>query len=52
MMGDNRNNSVDSRYFGFIERDQIIGQAKSVVYSLDINNYFKPRWERFFTKLQ
>ena len=51
MMGDNRNNSLDSRVFEFVDRKQIIGQAISVFYSVDINNYYKPRWERFFTKL-
>ena len=52
MMGDNRDNSADSRYFGFVERSRVVGQATSIVVSLDINNNYKPRWERFFTKLQ
>ena len=51
MMGDNRDNSSDSRYFGFVERSRIVGQATSIVISLDINNKYQPRWERFFTKL-
>jgi len=51
MMGDNRNNSLDSRVFEFVDRNQIIGKATSVFYSVDINNYYKPRWERFFAKL-
>ncbi|MDD2540501.1 MAG: signal peptidase I [Desulfuromonadaceae bacterium] len=51
MMGDNRDNSADSRYIGFVERSRIVGQATSVVISLDSNNKFKPRWERFFTHL-
>ena len=51
MMGDNRNNSADSRYFGFVERSRIVGRATSVVASFDINNYYRPRWERFFTAL-
>ncbi|MEJ2418733.1 MAG: signal peptidase I [Exilibacterium sp.] len=51
MMGDNRDNSADSRYFGFVERNLIIGQAKSIVISLNINNHYQPRWERFFTAL-
>ena len=52
MMGDNRDNSRDSRYFGLVERDQIVGRATSVVYSLNIFDKYKPRWDRFFTKLQ
>lgn len=51
MMGDNRDNSADSRYFGFVDRNLILGQAKYVVISLDINNHFQPRWKRFFTAL-
>ena len=51
MMGDNRNNSADSRFFGFVERRQIVGRATAVVVSLDINNRYRPRWGRFFTKL-
>jgi signal peptidase I len=34
-----------------VERDRIVGQAKGIVISLDINNNYKPRWDRFFTKL-
>ena len=51
MMGDNRDNSADSRYFGFVERSRVVGQATSIVISLDINNKYRPRWERFFTEL-
>jgi len=51
MMGDNRDNSADSRYFGFVERSLIVGRAVAVVLSLDINNHYKPRWDRFFTEL-
>jgi signal peptidase I len=51
MMGDNRDDSADSRYFGFVARDRIVGQATSIVISLDINNHYRPRWERFFTEL-
>ena len=51
MMGDNRDNSADSRYFGFVDRSLIVGQAKYIVISLDINNHYQPRWERFFTAL-
>jgi signal peptidase I len=51
MMGDNRDNSKDSRYFGFAPRNRIAGRATSIVISLDINNGHRPRWERFFTAL-
>lgn len=51
MMGDNRDNSADSRYFGCVERHQIVGRATAVVASLDSSNRYAPRWERFFTAL-
>jgi signal peptidase I len=46
MMGDNRDNSFDSRYFGTVDRGQIVGRATSVVLSLDKGNYWLPRWSR------
>lgn len=52
MMGDNRDNSADSRYFGFVSRDLLIGEATTVVISLDRDRYFLPRFGRFFTELQ
>lgn len=52
MMGDNRDNSADSRYFGFVDRKAILGQATAIVISLDLQHYYQPRWLRFFTKLQ
>ena len=51
VMGDNRGNSADSRYFGFVERYRIIGQATAIVASFDKKNNYWPRWERFFTRL-
>ena len=51
MMGDNRDDSADSRYFGFVTRDRIVGQATAIVISLDLNHHDRPRWGRFFTEL-
>jgi signal peptidase I len=48
VMGDNRDGSFDSRFFGFVERDRIIGRATSVVMSLDLEHHLVPRWKRFF----
>jgi signal peptidase I len=51
MMGDNRDNSFDSRYFGMVERKRIVGKATNVVLSFNKNNYWLPRTERFFRPL-
>lgn len=51
VLGDNRDNSNDSRYIGFIERRRIVGEAVAVAFSLDRSRYFVPRFERFFEGL-
>ena len=51
MMGDNRDNSFDSRYFGCVERKRIVGQATAVAMSFDRANYWLPRFQRFLTAL-
>lgn len=51
MMGDNRDNSFDSRYFGVVERSHILGRATAVVLSLNRDEYWMPRFERFFHSL-
>jgi signal peptidase I len=51
VMGDNRDNSKDSRYFGLVSRDRIYGRAGSVAISLDRDRNNAPRWHRFFSPL-
>jgi signal peptidase I len=51
MLGDNRDNSRDSRFFGFMPRAEIIGEAKAVVVSADLNRWLRPRFDRCFTAL-
>jgi signal peptidase I len=51
MMGDNRDNSLDSRYFGPVDRKRIVGQATAVAISFDRAHYWLPRWQRFLTSL-
>ena len=51
VLGDNRDNSNDSRFIGFIERRRIVGRAVAVAFSLDRKRYFVPRMDRFFEGL-
>ena len=51
MMGDNRDNSFDSRYFGMVERSRIVGKATGVVLSLDKNRHYLPRSQRLLRPL-
>ena len=52
VLGDNRNSSADSRVYSFIPRDELIGRSRSVVFSLDSDNYFLPRGSRFLAGLE
>ena len=51
MLGDNRDNSADSRYIGFVPRRNIVGRAKRVAVSLDPEHHFLPRMRRFLSPL-
>jgi len=51
-MGDNRDNSADSRYYGTFPRDELRGRASRLLVSLNINDAYKPRFERFFASLR
>ena len=48
MMGDNRHNSEDSRFWGFVPEDHIVGQAKLVWMSWEKG----VRWKRLFRKIR
>ena len=50
MMGDNRHNSLDSRYWGFVPEDHIVGKPALIWLSIDGNKTFPNniRWRRFF----
>ncbi len=51
VMGDNRDLSKDSRYFGFVPRRQFIGKATNVIVSFNKLDKYQPRFSRFFTSL-
>jgi signal peptidase I len=51
MLGDSRDNSFDSRFWGFAERKQIVGKAKGVLLSFDKNHRYLPRLGRTFSSL-
>jgi signal peptidase I len=52
MMGDNRHNSADSRYWGFVPEDHIVGKPKFIWLSLnkDGKGLNRIRWNRMFMK--
>jgi signal peptidase I len=51
VLGDNRDNSFDSRWFGFVRRNRIVGRATAVVVSVDLERHWRPRWHRFLRGL-
>jgi signal peptidase I len=51
LLGDDRDNSMDSRYFGFFPRSEIVGRARHVVASLDPEHHYLPRRNRSGTVL-
>ena len=54
MMGDNRNNSADSRFWGFVPEDHVVGKGVFIWLSLDANKSFlkKVRWDRLMTTIK
>lgn len=53
VMGDNRHNSSDSRFWGFLPENHVVGKAKTILFSMEkseTNN--KIRWKRIFESIK
>ena len=48
LMGDNRHNSLDSRYWGFVPEDHVVGKASLIWFSWENG----PRWKRIFNSIK
>jgi signal peptidase I len=53
VLGDNRHNSADSRFWGFVPEDHVIGKAVMIWLSVDKDKKFPKniRWERMFKSI-
>jgi signal peptidase I len=51
VMGDSRDNSFDSRFFGLVERKRIVGRTSRVILSFDKNHFYAPRFQRTLAPL-
>jgi signal peptidase I len=51
LIGDNRDNSFDSRYWGMVDESEIVGRAIGVAASFEPGGFLAARWGRFFKSL-
>jgi len=51
-LGDNRDNSADSRFIGFVPRHMLVGRAHHILVSADIKGNWLPRFDRIGERIQ
>lgn len=51
VLGDNRRHSADSRVYGFVPHHELKGKATAIAFSVNYDNYFLPRSDRFFQNI-
>lgn len=47
VLGDNRRHSADSRVYGFVPHNELRGKATAIAFSINYDNYYLPRSDRF-----
>lgn len=52
MIGDNRDNSQDGRYFGFVPADHLVGKATRIWFNWDLQRSGGPIWSRIGTRIE
>jgi signal peptidase I len=51
VLGDNRRHSADSRVYGFVPHNELKGKATAVAFSVNYDNYYLPRSDRFLQNI-
>lgn len=52
MIGDNRDNSADGRYWGFVPEENLVGRATRIWFNWDLQRAGGPRWDRIGARIE
>jgi signal peptidase I len=52
MIGDNRDNSYDGRYWGFVPEDHLVGKATRIWFNWDLHRSGGPKWDRIGRRIE
>jgi signal peptidase I len=52
MIGDNRDNSYDGRYWGFVPEDHLVGKATRIWFNWDLQRSGGPNWSRIGRRIE